>query len=100
MIKRFTQQARILQLLRETGEKGLNSYDLTYTYYIKQAPTRINELREQGFKITSHLRPNRSVQYILHEKKMPVFKWEFDGNVARRVEINTEPVQQSFINSL
>lgn len=61
-----TQQEKILALLRQMGSRGINSYDLTYVHSIKQAPTRIKELREMGYEIVSRtIKGNRSVQYIL-----------------------------------
>jgi hypothetical protein len=60
----LTQQNKILQLLQESPN-GVNSYDLTYTHYIKQAPTRIKELKEKGYLITSTHNKNQSVTYHL-----------------------------------
>lgn len=55
----------VLELLRKAGTRGVNSHDLTYVHSIKQAPTRIHELKEEGFLITTRKRNNRSVDYIL-----------------------------------
>lgn len=68
-----TQQMQVLELLQTQGEYGVNSYDLTYKYGIKQAPTRIKELRQAGYTITSRANKNRSVNYILvdHLKSVP-----------------------------
>lgn len=61
---KITQQNKILELLR-TNEK-VNSHDLTYKYSIKQAPTRIHELREQGHTILkSQPLKNGSVDYYM-----------------------------------
>jgi hypothetical protein len=57
-----TQQKRILDRLREGG---LNSYIATYEMRIKQAPTRIKELKEAGYKIVSRRRKDRSVDWLL-----------------------------------
>lgn len=59
------QQDKILALLQNAGTVGVNSYDLTYKHSCKQAPTRIKELREQGYAIVSKKNLNRSVNYIL-----------------------------------
>ena len=59
------QQEKILQLLRHMGHRGVNSFDLTYIHSIKQAPTRIKELKEQGYSIVSRPGKNKSVTYIL-----------------------------------
>jgi hypothetical protein len=51
---RATQQRRILQLLVENPD-GVSSFHLTFELRpgIKQAPTRIFELKRQGFRIES-----------------------------------------------
>lgn len=65
-----TQRRRILQLLVESPA-GVSSFDLTYTLRpgIKQAPTRIFELKRQGFRIESipyrTAEGTRTVQYRL-----------------------------------
>lgn len=61
-----TQRQHVLELLKDAGMIGVNSYELTYRYGIKQAPTRIKELRDEGYSIISKPLPNRSVQYILN----------------------------------
>lgn len=82
-----TQKNKTLDLLLEAGTRGVNSHDLTYIYSIKQAPTRVKELKEQGYNITSQALPNKSVQYVLDGvpvKDRP-FRYVFEGNTARRV---------------
>jgi hypothetical protein len=59
------QRNKVLELLQNAGANGINGYDLTYRHKIKQAPTRIFELREQGYAIESRKNPNKSVTYIL-----------------------------------
>lgn len=61
------QQQIILSILRRRGATGLNSYDITYTYHIKQGPTRIKELRVKGYNIISVWNKDRSVTYILQD---------------------------------
>lgn len=82
-----TQRQKVLDLLKESGNQGVNSYDLTYIHSIKQAPTRVKELRESGYNITSKTLPNRSVQYVLTD--IPVqdrpFRWDFSTGSARRI---------------
>lgn len=63
-----TQRAKVLALLQTAGSSGINSYDLTYKYAVKQAPTRIKELKEQGHYIFTKRNKNRSVSYILIKK--------------------------------
>lgn len=67
-----TQKQTVLALLQHAGEAGINSYELTYKYSIKQAPTRIKELRDEGHSILSQTLPNRSVQYILSNNLPPL----------------------------
>lgn len=57
------QQTKILQILRDCGETGMNSY--TYRMQFIQLPARIKELKDKGYYITSHTNKNRSVNYIL-----------------------------------
>lgn len=87
-----TQQQKILQLLK----KGtVNSYALTYEYRIKQAPTRISELKDQGYNIiSSPLKPDRSVDYslVLKGEKKPIYDWDFSTGNARQVIVGYETV--------
>lgn len=81
-----TQRQKVLRLLRESGKSGLNSHDLTYIHGIKQAPTRIYELIEKGYKISSSApHKNRSIDYVLdyepEELKKPI-RYEFIDNKA------------------
>lgn len=80
-----TQQNTVLALLQEAGSIGVNSYDLTYKFSIKQAPTRILELKELGYSIVSERKLNRSVQYRLLGK-------------SQASQVTTEP-QKTYVNS-
>lgn len=60
-----TQQQQVLDLLKMAGPLGVNSYDLTYKHSIKQAPTRVRELRLAGYQIKSRTQSNKSVTYVL-----------------------------------
>lgn len=94
----MTQKQEVLGLLKTSGERGINSHDLTYVYGIKQAPTRIQELQEEGYIIVSSPPlKNRSVNYILKEKADQVYMWDFSDGVAKRVLVNREPVQEQLI---
>ena len=81
-----TQRQKVLRLLKESGQSGINSHDLTYIHGIKQAPTRVKELRSEGFLITTTPPlENKSVNYILDY--IPESKRErkfigFEGNKA------------------
>lgn len=61
----MTQKNLILSLLKENGNKGLNSYDADYTHHVKQAPTRIHELKQDGHLIVARNNPDKSVNWIL-----------------------------------
>ncbi len=59
-----TNHQQIIQLLKRTGSVGISGYDLTYKYGIKQAPTRIFELKEKGYLIQT--KPfGKTVMYYL-----------------------------------
>lgn len=77
-----TQQQRILQEL----QKGkLNSFYATYEMHIKQAPTRIKELKEQGYFIASNERNDRSVDWELiaePKKERKPISYRFEGTTA------------------
>ena len=96
-----TQKQILLNLLKQNGRAGVNSYDADYIYHIKQAPTRIFELRQLGHSIVARTNKNKSVNWILtnyFETSQPTLEktieWEFDGNVAR---IKTQPKQEKLL---
>jgi hypothetical protein len=63
-----SQRERILSALREAAllGKGVSSTTLLYSYHIRQFPTRIFELKAEGFVIESHQEPEtRLVTYFL-----------------------------------
>ena len=66
---KLTQQQRLLQELK----KGrVNSYFATYELRIKQAPTRIKELKELGYAIQSIQKTDRSVDWeVVGESPKP-----------------------------
>ena|SRR5258706_16217458 len=59
-----TQQQKLLNAMKNRP-MGVNSFLATYQMGIKQAPTRIRELKEQGYNIISHVNKDRSVNWIL-----------------------------------
>lgn len=81
-----TQQQKILRLLQEAGQQGVNSHDLTYIHSIKQAPTRIHELEKMGYLISTLTGfRNRSVQYVLEyvpEALRKPIRYDFKDGVA------------------
>lgn len=92
-----TQQEKILALLQQAGILGINSYDLTYKYSCKQAPTRIKELKELGYQIVSKQKPNRSVQYILLGKSPTPMVTTKPSIQAQSWEEELIPVQKTFM---
>ena len=96
----MTQQNLILQLLQEKGSQGLNSYDADYLYHVKQAPTRIWEIKKSGHTIITRTNPDKSVNWILTHSprvKQPEvshnIEYIFVGNMA----IPKEPKQEALL---
>lgn len=103
-----TQQNKVLELLKSRGYLGVNSYDLTYVHSIKQAPTRISELKEKNHVIISRREKNRSVTYILVASPispeiiatMPnkdEYVYIYEGNRAKQVKKSELIQQQSLL---
>jgi hypothetical protein len=95
-----TQQARLIEELLTKG--FVNSYYATYTMGIKQAPTRIYELKQLGYNWIAKIKPDRSVDWILQDKPKPETPrltvrqgiWKFNGGDAVFVPIEEiEPKQ-------
>ena len=96
MYNKITQQER---LLKELWKGKVNSYSATYSMRIKQAPTRIRELREKGYKIISIPKNDKSVDWELEDKmqskdndklKSPAYTWVFEDGFAREVPVNQQ----------
>lgn len=83
MRDRLTQKER---LLAELKLHPVNSYYATYELRIKQAPTRIQELQEEGYPIESVRKPNRSVDWVLKEKPKETTTEEFAQWIKKRQE--------------
>lgn len=85
-MKKETQKEKILRLLTEAGQTGINSFGIARDLAL-QLPTRIFELREQGYEIISIDQPDGSVNYVLYglEQKKTDFKWVFEGATAKKV---------------
>ena len=95
-MKKISQRQKLLNMLMENKELGVNSYDATYKYSIKQAPTRIFELKEQGFEITKTDNKDGSVNWVLEAYPPKVVKdYRFEGNKA----IITERVVQERLSN-
>lgn len=87
MAKRLIQRQKILKLLKEAGALGVNSYGVARDLAL-QLPTRIYELKREGYDITAIAKPDKSVDYILNkepESPKKIISWEFEGNVARPI---------------
>lgn len=102
----MTQVEKLLQVIELKGRAC--SYELTYFYGIKQAPTRKWDARKLGKPIQSvkciHAHP-KAVDYILSEgHTMPLeqtkeeYTYIFEGNSGRRVlKSSLKPEQISFV---
>ena len=65
----MTQKERVLKLLRERGSRGVRSFEF-YEMRIPRGAARINDLKEEGYKITSGSIDNGNERlYKLIEKK-------------------------------
>jgi hypothetical protein len=84
----MSQQQRLIKQLEEKG--FVNSFVATFEMKIKQAPTRIKELKLQGYVIKSKPQSNGSVNWVLEAEPKPIVKKEqkyiFVGNKATPIE--------------
>jgi hypothetical protein len=75
-----TQREKILKLLRESGPAGVSRQELIFQHRYTQCGARIDELKRQGYRIESELRPSEKfVTYVLREeppepRPLPTFK--------------------------
>lgn len=98
----MTQQDKILQLLKQAGSRGINSYGFGRKIAL-QLPRVMNDLRKAGYLWTTRHHKNRSVDYVLisePEIKTPkvtttpvkmtwiTYKNAFGENMAKQVPIN------------
>ncbi len=94
MIDSITQNERLKKELKEKG--FVNSFVATYQMRIKQAPTRISEIKKEGFLIKSIPQSNGSVNWVLEAEPKPIIKKEqkyiWRGTTAIPVE-NLRPKQ-------
>lgn len=70
MSKKLTQRDEVLQLLKISGDTGVNSY--TYRTRWIQLPVRIHELIKLGHDIQKHRNKDGSVNYILKQVLKPI----------------------------
>lgn len=93
-----THTQRTLELLKEAGDKGVHSFTLNYKVGTTRSAARINDLKRQGYNITSiiekmgdstgvryFLLPQDSKQRVKEKQEDRPFKWVFEGNFARKV---------------
>jgi hypothetical protein len=71
----ISQRNKLLNKLKEEGR--VNSYFATYQMKIKQAPTRIYELRAMGYNITRLPKSDGSVDWELEAKARVEVNWAF-----------------------
>lgn len=88
-----TQQTKLHELLLEKGNEGVNSWDATYKFNIKQAPTRKSELaNDWGCLFTRKRNRNGSVNWIhlgckearIEEKPIMPQQWQLDQQAMDR----------------
>ena len=87
-MKKLTQQEKLLTLLRENKESGVNSF--TYHYISYRLAARVFELRKKGYNILTKDEKDGSATYILlSEPYIPkpiIPQYEFDRNgFSRRI---------------
>jgi hypothetical protein len=104
-----TQEDKLLDLLINNGNKGVNSYYATFTMRIKQAPARIKGLKKRGMLIVSRNKADRSVDWILisiptrlQKQDQPTFEpkgiWDFSsGNAVWKSQEELKPRQEALI---
>lgn len=87
-VRAQTQKQRLLEALKNAGTSGVNSFFATYSMSIKQAPTRIRELKDLGFDIKSISKKDGSVNWVL----LPPLK-----RVGRQFGVTqkTEPITET-----
>jgi len=91
-----TQRQRIINVLIENREQGLNSYFATYQMRIKQAPTRIWEIKKEGYRIITIPQKDGSVNWILEAYPPKVVKtYEFEGANAKVTE---KTIRENLLN--
>lgn len=93
---KMTQQETILNEIRTKGH--LNSFYATYGLGIKQAPTRVFELKRAGYDIQARPAKNDSVDWYLGSDAIPnapePVEYFFIGDKAIPKQ---EPVQEALI---
>lgn len=86
----MTDKTKILEILRESGESGIHSFDLVRQAGTFRAAARIDDLKREGFIINTKSEKKGNsygVRYFLIENK-PVYKYELTGNTAHKVLVN------------
>lgn len=99
----MTQHQEILQILKQTGKAGMNSW--LYRRKFIQLPVRIKELKSKGYNIVSRRNEDTSVNYILLSSPKPIVIEKptyidvFDNktNTYYRELVDRNPVQQQLI---
>ena len=97
-----TQRQKVLELLKIAGRQGINSFSERATAL--QLPTRIFELKKEGYLITTRRHSDASVDYILLGHTSPKkaieveeeYTYVFEDNMSRRVlKSSLKPTQQN-----
>jgi len=95
----MTQKQKILNILRQEGSKGLNSYE--WRHIALQLPTRIFELKQAGYLITEKTNHDRSVNYFLIQEptaatapQKPNYEEMYNFTNDGRAVLREEPKQE------
>ena len=93
----MTDAQKVLHELQIAGNKGCHSFTLIHSCHTTRIAARINDLKKQGYKITST--PERmgnsiGCRYFLNEEKKKEGKWDFSSGKARWI---TEEVEQEHL---
>ena len=91
---------KIIELLRKAGKNGMHSFDLNNIVGTTRTAARINDIKKQGYKITSQYeKKGRSlgVRYFLNEKPKMQPRWVFEDGVARQAYNNSEQKSIQFL---
>lgn len=91
----MTDKLKVLELLRNAGDKGIHSFELMRDAHSSRAQARVCDLKKDGYHISAipeKMGDSLGVRYFLnaepikHEPVKPI-RWEFDmeRNVARPV---------------
>ena len=93
----MSDKQKVLEALKEAGEKGIHSFDLIHKAGTYRVAARIRDLKKEGINIVSIPEPKGNsigCRYFLEDKKKTTkYKWIYQGNTATEIPIIEEEVQ-------